>query len=64
MQEVNSERFEPNTVLWTFHTIQPSSFSFLRYSFCFCFGSVLQIKLSIRQLLVARKYSLSYRIVS
>jgi len=34
MQDVNSsaaktiERFEPNTVLWAFHTTQPSSFSF------------------------------------
>ena len=24
-----SERFQPNTVLWAFHTIQPSSFSSL-----------------------------------
>ena len=38
--------------------------SFLHYSFCFCFGFVRQIKPVIRQLLGARKYTLSYRIVS
>ena len=27
MQEVKAERFEPNTVLWAFHTMQPSSSS-------------------------------------
>ena len=37
-------------------------FSFLHYFFVF-FGSVRQIKLATRQLLGARKYSLSYRIV-
>jgi len=27
MQEINSERFEPNTALWAFQTIQPSSYA-------------------------------------
>jgi len=38
-------------------------FSFLHHSFYF-FGSVWQFKLATRQLLGARKYSLSYRIIS
>ena len=25
MEEVNGERVEPNTVLWAYHTIQPST---------------------------------------
>jgi len=33
-----------------------------RYSFCF-FASVRHIKLAVRQLLGARKYSLLYRVV-
>ena len=36
-------------------------FSFLHYSFVFV-GSVRQIKLAIRQLLIARKYSVSHHI--
>ena len=37
---------------------------FLVSSLLFLFGSMRQIKLAVRQLLGARKYSVSYRIVS
>jgi len=33
-----AELFQPNTVLWAFHTIQPSSCTMLTYACICCFG--------------------------
>jgi len=38
------QRFEPNTVLWAFHTIQPSSFQDVNESLQILFIKILWLK--------------------